>query len=87
MAASNEVTSLEDKAILITGGARRVGAEIVRTLHAAGARILIHYRTSAEAAAALAEELNRARPGSAVLHGSDLLADDAPEELVAVALP
>ena len=27
---------------LITGGARRVGAEIVRTLHGAGARVVAH---------------------------------------------
>jgi pteridine reductase len=86
MAAGNEVTSLEGKVVLITGGARRVGAEIVRTMHGAGARVLIHYRSSAEAAAELAEELNRARPGSAAAHASDLLSPEAPENLVAAAV-
>jgi pteridine reductase len=86
MSASNAVTSLEDKVVLITGGARRVGAEIVRTLHGAGARVLIHYRSSAQAALALAEELDRARPGSAAVHGADLLSAGAPERLVASAV-
>lgn len=72
--------------LLITGGARRVGAEIVRTLHAAGARVLIHFRTSADAAGGLADELNRIRPGSAAIHCADLLEPDAPVALVASAL-
>ena len=48
--------------ILITGAARRVGAEIARTLHAAGARVAIHYRASAAEAEALAAELNAGVP-------------------------
>ena len=72
--------------LLITGGARRVGAEIVRTLHAAGARVLIHFRTSANAAGGLADELNRIRPGSAAIHCANLLEPDAPGALVASAL-
>lgn len=51
--------------ILITGAARRVGAEIARTLHARGARIAIHYRNSGHAAAVLQQSLNAHRPGSA----------------------
>ncbi len=42
---------------LVTGGARRVGAEIVRTLARAGVRVHIHYRSSAEAAQRLADAL------------------------------
>jgi len=52
-----ETTSLQDQVVLITGGARRVGAEIARALHAAGANILIHYRSSAAAATSLAESV------------------------------
>jgi pteridine reductase len=78
--------SLDDRVILITGAARRVGAQIARTLHAAGGRILVHYRSSAAAAAALAEELNTERPGSAALFAADLQQDEAPEQLVAAAL-
>jgi pteridine reductase len=86
MAASIEGTSLKDHAVLITGGARRVGAEIARSLHAAGADIFLHYRSSAAAAAALVEELNRARTGSAASACENLLDVQAPERLVAAAL-
>jgi pteridine reductase len=83
MAASVEGGSLKDHAVLITGGARRVGAEIARTLHAAGANILLHYRSSAAAAAALIEEFNRARAGSAAGAAADLIDPQAPERLIA----
>ncbi len=64
---------LRDKVVLITGGARRVGACIVRTLHAAGARVAIHHRSSGEEARALAASLNTIRPDSARLLQADLL--------------
>ena len=44
--------------ILVTGAARRVGAEIARNLHAAGARVALHYRSSAGEAQALAAAFN-----------------------------
>jgi len=65
--------TLEGKAVLITGAARRVGAAIVRTLHGAGARIAIHHRASGADADALSAELNALRPGSAILLQADLL--------------
>ena len=43
--------------ILVTGAARRVGAEIARQLHASGARVALHYRSSVGEAEALAEEI------------------------------
>lgn len=86
MATSFESATLADQVVLITGGARRVGAEIVRTLHAAGARLLIHYRGSGPAAQALAAELNATRPESAALCPADLLDPEAPSRLVAAAL-
>jgi pteridine reductase len=69
-------TRLSGKNALITGAARRVGAEIARALHAAGANVVIHYRSSAEDAAELARELNHARPGSAAVVSGDLLEID-----------
>jgi pteridine reductase len=65
--------SLGGKWALITGAAKRVGATIARALHAEGAGIAIHYRSSAAPAEELAEELNARRPGSAVLARCDLL--------------
>ena len=64
---------LTGKAALITGSARRLGAVIARALHEAGASIVLHFRSSAEAAASLAGELNQVRPGSAALAQCDLL--------------
>jgi pteridine reductase len=86
MAPGSENSSLKEQVVLITGGARRVGAEIARTLHAAGAKVLIHYRSSAAAAIALADELNRTRPASAAIHAANLLGAEAPEKLVAATL-
>ena len=59
--------------VLVTGAARRVGAEIARSLHAAGACVAIHYRSSAADAEALATTLNEVRPGSAAAFAADLL--------------
>src|SRR5215469_13459593 len=67
---------LSGKNALITGSARRVGAEIARTLHAAGANVVLHYRSSADDAADVARELNSARPGSASVVSGDLLEID-----------
>jgi len=58
--------------VLITGAARRVGAEIARMLHAAGADLLLHYRSSAAEAEALAVELNARREKSTLARRQDL---------------
>ncbi|HZN26113.1 MAG TPA: pteridine reductase [Burkholderiales bacterium] len=65
--------SLEGKVVLITGGARRVGAAISRRLHAAGANLVLHYRSSAAEARALQRDLTGARVDSVVLVQGDLL--------------
>ena len=67
--------------VLITGAARRIGAEIARTLHADGINVLLHYRGSREAAATLAAELNLTRPDSARLLQADLLDERAIADL------
>jgi pteridine reductase len=64
---------VQDKVVLITGGARRVGAAICRRLHAAGAHLMLHYRTSAGEARLLQAELNHARANSVALIQADLL--------------
>jgi pteridine reductase len=86
MKPSIESSALRDQVVLITGGARRVGAEIARTLHSAGANILIHYRASAAAAMALADQFNRVRPHSGAIQAAHLSAAEAPEKLVAATL-
>ncbi len=64
---------MQGKTVLVTGGAKRVGAAICRRLHAAGARIAIHYRSSAYEAFALRGELNDIRADSAFCVQADLL--------------
>lgn len=72
--------------MLITGAAKRVGAEIARTLHGAGANLVLHYRRSAIETEALATELNIARPGSAVCAAADLCDAAQLPRLVAIAI-
>jgi len=61
------------KTILITGGSKRVGAAIARMMHGTGANLMIHYRSSANEARALQDELNTLRPDSVALIQADLL--------------
>ena len=70
---TNPHGALSGKTALLTGAARRIGATIARHLHAAGANIVLHYRSSADAAAALAGELNGIRANSVVTFEADLL--------------
>jgi pteridine reductase len=74
--------TLTGKVALLTGAARRLGAAMARRLHAGGASVAIHYRGSAAAATALVEELNEARPGSAIALQADLLALEQLSQLV-----
>ena len=64
---------MHGKTALITGGAKRVGAASARLLHAAGANLMIHYRSSATEARALQDELNAIRADSVALIQADLL--------------
>jgi len=59
--------------VLITGGAKRVGAAICRRLHAGGANLMLHYRASAGEARLLQAELNHVRADSVALIQADLL--------------
>lgn len=55
---------MQGKVVLVTGGAKRVGAAICRNLHAAGANIALHYHSSAQEAQALHDELHAQRADS-----------------------
>jgi pteridine reductase len=64
---------LSGKTVLVTGAARRIGAAIVTRLHAEGADVAIHYRSSSREADDLAERLNKERDNSAATFKADLL--------------
>ncbi len=66
-------TNLQNKVVLITGGAKRVGESICRELHAHGANLMIHYNTSKQPAKALQAELNLQRKDSVAIIQGDLL--------------
>ena len=68
---------------LVTGGARRIGSEIVRCLHAEGMNIALHYLSSLDDARRLGEQLNTIRPGSVQLFEADLRDCAAITEMVA----
>ncbi len=62
---------LSNYRVLVTGGAVRVGREICRALAQAGARVVIHYRSSEAAARQLAAEIN-----ADIVQGDLTLTDD-----------
>jgi pteridine reductase len=74
---------LADHCVLITGGAKRLGAAIGRRLHAAGASLVVHYHQSRSSADALVAELEALRPCSAVAVRADLHEVERLPELVA----
>jgi 3-oxoacyl-[acyl-carrier protein] reductase len=49
--------NISEQLVLVTGGARGLGVAIVRALHREGARVVINYRRSKDAAEKLAAEL------------------------------
>jgi len=72
----------DNKVVLITGAAHRIGAMTARHLHEAGMNIILHYRSSRDAAQALQQELNNKRENSVVLVQADLLATNALPALI-----
>lgn len=64
---------MQAQTALITGAAKRIGAEIARMLHAEGMNIAVHYRASREEAQILCDALNALRRNSARLVQADLL--------------
>ena len=58
--------------VLITGAARRIGAEISRTFHHNGFNVALHYNSSESEAHSLAQELNAIRENSAKIFQAQL---------------
>lgn len=64
--------SLAGKVVLVTGGAKRIGASMVRAFHQHGATVVVHYQTSHIEAQALQQALNQLRAESCWLVQGDL---------------
>lgn len=76
---------LTGQTALVTGAARRIGAELVRALHGAGANVVIHCHRSRAEADALAAEFEAARADSAAVVDADLRDPDGCARTVAAA--
>lgn len=68
---------------LVTGSAKRIGAQIARTLHAAGYDLALHYRSSRAEMEALAAELEAVRADSTLVLQADLAEFDRLPEMIA----
>jgi len=64
--------ALNDKVVLITGAARRIGAAMALAFHAEGARVAVHYHRSSVEAGKLVAAMNAERHASAAAFGADL---------------
>ena len=60
------------KTAIVTGAAKRIGAEIVRELHTMGMDVVLHFNSSCDEAQQLALELNSIRNGTVHLLQADL---------------
>lgn len=78
----NQTNKQEAKVALVTGGARRIGAAIVKKLHSAGYKVVIHCRFSLNEAHALAADLNNQRVDSAFVLQRELTNTDAATEIM-----
>jgi pteridine reductase len=66
-------SSLQHHVALVTGSAKRLGQNMIETLHDAGYRVIIHCHRSRKEADSLAIRLNKIRPNSAAVVQADLL--------------
>lgn len=73
------------RVVLVTGGARRIGAAIARALHDDGWRVVVHCHQSTETAQSLVDALNAQRTDSAVCCVADLREISALDGLAAAA--
>jgi len=78
----NPGNTQDAKVALVTGGARRIGASIVRYLHASGYKVVLQCRHSISEANALATSLNKLRSESVLVLQHELTLPCAPHEIM-----
>jgi NAD(P)-dependent dehydrogenase (short-subunit alcohol dehydrogenase family) len=76
---------LTDRVVLVTGSAKGVGSRLLLSAAERGASVAVHYRTSADAAADVAEEArNRGAAAATTVQGDVTVPDDVGEMFDAV---
>ncbi|QLZ67355.1 pteridine reductase [Legionella sp. PC1000] len=78
----NPTNKQEARVALVTGGARRIGAAVVKKLNAAGYKVVIHCHHSLQEAHSLAVDLNEQRPNSAFVLQRELAETSAAAEIM-----
>lgn len=78
----NQANKQAAKVALVTGGARRIGAAIVKALHQEGYTVVIHCRDSIAEAHALAVTLNEQRSNTCYVLPQELTAPVAAETII-----
>jgi len=63
-------TDLKEKACLVTGASRGIGAAVARALGRCGAHVAVHYRTGRGQAAAVARDIEEAGGRAVLLQGN-----------------
>jgi len=74
---------LKGKVAFVTGSSRRIGAEVVKKLHSAGADMVVHYRNSFQEADQLCVALNQIRANSCMLQQGELTNVDVLPTMIA----
>lgn len=64
---------VNEKVVLVTGAARRIGKSIAKHFHHYGYNVIIHFNSSREEAYSLVDQLNSLRGDSAICFQADLL--------------
>ena len=59
-------SEMDSKVLLITGGAKRIGAEIAKKFHDEGFKVILSFQSSSAEATEVASKLNKLRKNSAV---------------------
>lgn len=78
----NQTNKQVAKVALVTGGARRIGAALVKKLHSAGYNVAIHCYKSLDEAQTLAAGLNQKRQNSALIIQQELTLPNAAETII-----
>ena len=73
---------MKEKFVLITGGAKRIGATTSRYLHEKGFNIILHYNNSELEAESISKELNKIRKNSCFTIQADFNSENSISKLV-----